>query len=90
MLSFTNLIDYLPFDSGYVIQEITPPVTFYGKTLSKLEIRNKFNLTIIAIRSTKTEKMSINPRSNYIIKETDILYVFGLETDIEKFDKNIS
>ncbi len=87
MLSFTNLIDYLPFDSGYSIQEIASPEVFYGKSLSELEIRKKFNITIIAIRSIIPERMIPNPGADFIIKESDILFVFGSDKDIEDFLK---
>ncbi len=90
MLNFTNLLDYLPFDSGYSIQEIASPEIFYGKSLSELEIRKKFNITIIAIRSIIPERMIPNPRADFIIKESDILFVFGSDKDIEEFHKKIN
>ncbi len=90
MLNFSNLLDYLPFDSGYTIQEIVPPEIFYGKSIAELDIRKKFNITIIAIRSIVPEKMIPNPGADFIIKESDILFVFGSESDIEVFHKKIS
>jgi len=55
-----------------------------------LEIRNKYNITIIAIRSIIPEKMIPNPGADFIIKESDILFVFGSDKDIEKFLKKIN
>ncbi len=89
MLNFSNLLDYLPFDSGFMIQEIASPDIFYGKSLAELDIRNKFNITIIAIRSIIPEKMIPNPGADFIIKDSDILIIFGSEGDIEKFHKKI-
>lgn len=82
-----NLIDYIPLDSGFVIQEIAPPDVFTGKTLSEIDIRKKYKITVLAIKSIIPDKTLINPTGDEVIKESDILIVFGENEDIEKLHK---
>jgi trk system potassium uptake protein TrkA len=88
-VTFSNIMDYLTFESGFVIQEIASPDIFYGKSLIELDVRNKYNITIIAIRSIIPDMIIPNPSADFIIKESDILIIFGSEGDIEKFHKKI-
>jgi trk system potassium uptake protein TrkA len=79
-----NLIDYLPLQSDFVIQEIAPPDMFIGKTLSKIGLRKKYKVTVLAIKSIIPDVTTINPGGDVLIKESDILIVFGENKDIEK------
>ena len=78
-----TLIDYIPLDSGFVIQEIAPPDTFIGKTLTQIGLRKKYKVTVLAIKSIIPDKTTINPAGDEIIKESDILIVFGEDEDID-------
>lgn len=86
-LDSPNLIDYLPLQSGFVIQEIAPPDTFIGKTLVEIGLRRKYRVTVLAIKSIIPDVTVINPGGDVVIKESDILIVFGEEKDIEKLHK---
>ena len=89
-LTLSNLLDYLPLESGFVIQEIAPPDSFVGKTLSEIHLRKKYNVTVIAIKSIIPEATLLNPGGDFLIKESDILIVFGSDEDIEKFHKKVN
>ncbi len=78
-----NLIDYLPLQSGFVIQEIAAPDVFVGKTLTQVDIRRKYKVTVLAIKSIIPDITITNPGGDEIIKESDILIVFGDVDDIE-------
>ncbi len=82
-----NLIDYIPLESGFVIQEIAPPDAFVGKTLSRIGLRKKYKVTVLAIKSIIPDKTLVNPAGDIIIKESDILIVFGETEDIETLHK---
>ncbi len=82
-----NLIDYIPLESGFLIEEIASPDIFIGKTLQELRIRNKYNVNVIAIKQIIPDKttinsdpasdsgLTLNPSGDFIIKESDILIV---------------
>ena len=82
-----NLIDYLPLQSGFVIQEIAPPDAFIGKTLIEIGLRKKYRVTVLAIKSIIPDKTTVNPGGDEVIKESDILIVFGEDKDIENLHK---
>lgn len=50
--------------------------------IKDLEIRNKYNLSIIAVR--RNEDIIINPDADLIIGDSDILSVVGKTSDIEE------
>jgi len=84
-----NLIDYIPLVSGLVIQEIAPPDAFIGKTLAEIDIRKKYNITVIAIKSIIPEEISLNPGGDYLVKESDILIALGADEDIDKLHEKL-
>jgi trk system potassium uptake protein TrkA len=82
-----NLIDYLPLETDFVIQEIAPPDAFIGKTLTEIGLRKKYRVTVLAIKSIIPDITTINPGGDVLIKESDILIVFGENENIEKLHK---
>lgn len=82
-----NLIDYIPLESNFVIQEIAPPNSFIGKTLIEIGLRKKYKVTVLAIKSIIPDVTIINPGGEEVIKESDILIVFGENEDIENLHK---
>jgi len=82
-----NLIDYIPLESNFVIQEIAPPDAFIGKTLSEIGLRKKYKVTVLAIKSIIPDVTTINPGGDVVIKESDILIVFGENKNIENLHK---
>ncbi|MEN8223290.1 MAG: TrkA family potassium uptake protein [Acidobacteriota bacterium] len=97
-----NLMDYIPLESGFVIEELAPPDIFIGKTLEQIGIRTKFNINVIGIKQiipdqtsiengTVSESgLSLNPGGNFLIKESDILIVLGTDKDIEKLHNKLN
>ncbi|MCK5554177.1 MAG: TrkA family potassium uptake protein [Deltaproteobacteria bacterium] len=83
-LSSPNLIDFLPLTDEYNIVEIAPPKKFIGKTLAELELRNKYNISILAVRGLVPEKITMNPGGSFTVKDSDILLVLGKPEDVEK------
>ncbi len=79
-----NVIDYLPLTNEYNIVEIAPPKEFIGKTLAEIELRKKYNISVIAVRGLVPETLTMNPGGGFMIKDSDILIVLGKPDDIEK------
>ena len=79
-----NILDYIPLSEDYTISEIVPPPSFMGKTIGDLHLRTKYHIEVIAIREVLPERLTMVPRSDFVIKDTDILLVIGREKDIRK------
>ena len=65
---------------GYELAEIFAPREFAGKSLVELDMRAKYNVQVIFVRSrvSSSEKGEILvPSPDYRIKETDSLVIAG-------------
>ncbi len=85
-LSNPNILEYLPLISGFGIQEIAPPEKFIGKTLRELDLRNKYGIQIIAIKEIIPEKITFIPKSDFVLKDSDILIIMGEEKQLTKLN----
>lgn len=78
-----NIIDYIPLTEDYIICEIAPPPNFIGKSLSGLHVRSKYNVNVIAIRDTISDKVYM-PKADSLIKDSEVLVVIGKSKDIDR------
>lgn len=79
-----NVLDYIPLSEDYTICEMAPPPSFMGKTIAELHLRSKYRIEVIAIREMLPERVTMVPRADFVIKDSDILVVIGKEEDIQK------
>jgi len=79
-----NVLDYIPLSKDYTICEMAPPPSFMGKTIAELHLRSKHHIEVIAIREMLPERLTMVPRADFVIKDSDILVVIGKEEDIQK------
>lgn len=83
-LSSPNVLEYIPLAEDYSITEVGPPTHFLGKTLIDLDLRRKFNVTIIGIKDVLTDVFIAVPPPSYVIKDSDLLIFIGKAADVEK------
>jgi len=81
-LTNDNLLDYLPLTPEYGIYEILIPDRFTGKRLNELNLRKKYNVSVIAIKDILTDSMVINPEPEYTFHPDTVLYLLGKSNDI--------
>jgi trk system potassium uptake protein TrkA len=82
-------IDFAP---GYSLARIEAPISFDEKTLADLQLRQKYNVNLVAIKrgeqskARKKEKSDIInvPMPDTVIYMGDILIVAGSDTDLTK------
>jgi trk system potassium uptake protein TrkA len=79
-----NVLDYIPLSEDYTISELIPPPSFFEKTISELHLRSKYHVEVIAIREVLPERLTMVPRADFVIKDSDVLVVIGKEKDIQK------
>lgn len=79
-----NVLDYLPLSDGYMIFEMAPPDSFFGKTIAELQLRNKYHIEVIAIRDVLLDRVHMIPQAGFVIKDGEVMVVVGKETDIRK------
>ncbi len=82
-----NMIDYLPFIEGYSLAEVAPPKSFIGKTLKEIDLINRYNTQVVAIKQIIPDELVMIPTANFTIKDSDLLIVLGPEEALEKLRK---
>ena len=85
-LNSPNILEYFPFTSGIIIQEIAPPKKFISKSLKELDLINKYGIQVIAIKELVPEKVIFIPKADFIIKDSDILIMIGEKEQLAKIN----
>ncbi|HIU79014.1 MAG TPA: TrkA family potassium uptake protein [Candidatus Avilachnospira avicola] len=80
--SSDHLLDYVELEDDYAIFEVDVPAEWNGKTVGEINIRKKFNVTLMAIRENGELQMSIN--SDTMIRSDQTLMVLGHYQDMKK------
>ncbi|KMY31303.1 potassium uptake system protein [Lysinibacillus xylanilyticus] len=78
-----NMLNYIELSKEYSIEEIMIPSKMAGHNLRDLDIRAKYNVSVIAI--VRDGNITILPSPDEIIKEKDILVMIGHRKDLTVF-----
>ncbi|MBN2013448.1 chloride channel protein [candidate division KSB1 bacterium] len=80
---------HLALSKDYTVDYVPVSREFNGKTISELDIRAKFHVTVIAIKKNNGGMTRMNeiPSPNSKLDEHDILVVVGKIPDVEKFKR---
>lgn len=81
-LSSDNLIDYMELSARHSLMELAALDEWIGHTLKENNIRSRYGVNVVAIRSGKT--IQVSPQGDDIIHDGDILVVIGENADLEK------
>ncbi|MCK4339664.1 MAG: TrkA family potassium uptake protein [Candidatus Cloacimonetes bacterium] len=98
LLVSQHIFTYMEISKDHSLVEIAIPSFFVGKSLKELDVRNKYNVGIIAIKSSKPsvdedgnnivkEETNVIPSANDILNEEDKILIVGKKTDIDKLIK---
>ncbi|BCR03002.1 potassium transporter Trk [Desulfuromonas versatilis] len=83
-LSSPNILDVIPISEDFSITEVGPPRHMVGKTLIQLDLRRRFNVTVIGVKEMLTGNFVTLPPADYMIKDSDLLVLIGKPLDIER------
>jgi len=79
-----NVLDYIPLSEDYTISEVVPPTSFMGKTIGELRLRTKYHVEVIAVREMLPDRVTMVPKADFVIKDSDVLVVIGKTADVQK------
>ena len=74
-LASENILDQINLDPEYSIMEIVTPTNWVGKTIIELNLRAKYDITVLAVKTTSGLK--VMPSPNYKMQEKNILISIG-------------
>lgn len=84
-LGSNSFLDYMEFSGEYAIAEVEPPKVWQGKSLKDLNVRAKYHLTVLAIKTGKEIRMS--PGAEDVIAGGDTVMVMGRHRDLQRLQK---
>ena len=77
-----HVLDYIELDENYSIFELTVPSEWCGKTVLQLDIRKRYNVTILGIRENGKLNMDITP--NTMFARNNSILVLGKLRTVQK------
>lgn len=83
-LSSRNVLDIVRLSNDYEIIEILAPEKWVGKTLSQIDLRNKYGVNVLGITHENGTFVG-NPTAATDIKPKDRMLVMGSISELDKF-----
>ena len=80
--SSDHILDYIELNEDYAIFEVAIPEEWYGQTIGQLNVRNKHNINIMALKHNGKLQMDIT--SNTFLLANDTMLILGRIKDIQK------
>jgi trk system potassium uptake protein TrkA len=84
-LSFPNAIRTEELFPGHNLVEIQLPSSLHGSTLNKSKLRNRYGITVLALR--RGGKYIVSPSADETLLDGDVIYILGSEDQLKKFFK---
>jgi trk system potassium uptake protein TrkA len=78
-----KLLDYIEFDDGFAIVKMRPPVETHGFTLGQSQVRKKYGVTIVGVKSPGEDFTYAQPDT--LVSSHDTLIVSGNNQLVERF-----
>jgi trk system potassium uptake protein TrkA len=80
-----NVMDLIELSPDYSLVEIKAGKSMAGKSLLELNIRAKYGINILAIKSK--DGLNLAPKAEDVVHEDDVLVVVGANKDISRFEE---
>ncbi len=80
--SSDHIFDYIELDDDYAIFEIEVPTAWIGRTVGEINIRQKYNINIMAVKKNGKMDLTITPETSFT--EGEAVLVLGNNKEIQK------
>lgn len=77
-----HVLDYFDLADGYSIYEISMPDSWVGKTLASMDIRSKYGINILAVRSGEHLNVTMDPNEKFVKSQS--LLVLGKNENVHR------
>lgn len=81
-LATDNFFDMIEISPDHSIISISPPESWYGKTLGELAVRTKYGINIIAVNGGNST--NVIPNANTLIESNSVITVMGMNDDLKR------
>ncbi|MBO9597134.1 MAG: TrkA family potassium uptake protein [Cohnella sp.] len=80
-----NILEHIELSPEYSIVELQVPSTMLGKSLKELDIRQKYNCNVLAVK--RGGELNITPRADEPLTANDILVIVGKNEQLTKLEQ---
>lgn len=87
-LSSPSVLKFIPLTEEYSLIEMSPGREWLGKKLKELELRQRYHVQIVMIREIIPDRVVI-PDGEFLLKDSDILYIIGSDENIGKLQNEL-
>lgn len=87
-LTSHGVLDYFDLGENLTIIGTKPNASWVGKALSDLDLRTKYNVTVLAIR--RGNENLVIPAWSTVIERDDTIVLFGKDESLKKLDLDIT
>ena len=77
-----HILDYIELDGDFSIFEISIPEDWAGKSILQLDLRRKYGINILGIRSSGPLNMSITPYT--LLNQDSSILILGRQAEVQK------
>lgn len=77
-----HILDYIKLDDSHAIFEVTIPKSWVGKSVGELDIRKRYNINIMAIKTNGKMEVAVTPDT--ILSEDKTMLVLGEYKALQK------
>ena len=82
-----NLLDYIELSKDYLIVEMTVTDCMDGKTLSELNTRVRYGVSVVALN--KQSGIIVAPTAMDVVNSGDIMVVIGSNDNVDRFESEV-
>ncbi|MCG6156504.1 potassium channel family protein [Rubinisphaera margarita] len=86
-ISGSALLNYVRLGSGFSIQEMGVPDSWFGRTIRELKLRQNYNITVVALHDILEDHIVPSPDPDRKLKDSDTLLVAGDDESLERAAK---
>ena len=81
-ISSATILNYFRLGLDFSIQEMAVPTDWIGQSLRELRLRDRFRISVVAVRDVLTDTIVTVPDPDTPLKESDTLLVAGQDADL--------
>ena len=78
-----HILDYIRLDEDHAIFEVPVPEDWAGKSIGQIDIRKKFGITIMAVKTDGKMNLSVTPET--VLDGSKTMLVLGQQKSIRKY-----
>lgn len=78
-----RMLDYIEFDDDFAIVKLHPPKVLVGATLAASQVRKKYGLTVLGVKSPGAEFTYAT--ADTVVADNDVIIASGNIADLEAF-----